>query len=821
MASGGNSPSSSGRRAGWFRPQFVFLFFCLGVTIALADSVAVTAFNRQQAEVLLLTFSDTDSPEIAALIEEARGQILEGRNMPVRFTAEYVDAFFGHADVTHIRNALSLLREKHQGQAFDLGITAGGQAVPIIEEFHTQLFPNAGLMFSTVDSDNARLLLKRMPGATGSSDWEKLEVKPARAEFHSSPWEPYRWKILTLLFVLIIETVLIVVLLRNRASRRRIEERLHRKEEELSEAQRVAQLGSWQWDLHTNAASWSDALYTLTGLNLSPTIQSFQQLSHFFTPGSWKQLTESMEELRRSGKACELELEGCRADGARIWVLVRAQAVCDAEGRITGLRGMIQDITERKRAEENRLKHTAIVKSSDDAIISQDLDGIIVSWNSGAQHIFGFSEAEAVGRPISIIVPPELLYEHRSLLQRVKAGKPVEHLETLRVSKDRTRIHVSIAMSPVRDSSDRIVGISKVIRDITQDKQAQQALIESERRFRLMVDSAPVLMWLSGPDKLYTDFSKEWLRFTGRSMEEELAVGWEQNVHPDDLQARLQTYDRAFAARESFEAEYRMRRHDGQYRWILDRGVPRFTEDGSFAGYIGYCIDLTDQKEAKASLGELNSRLIRAQEEERARIAGELHDDINQRLALLANGFQELEASQAAPRTFQWTKQVRDLKQLTIEIAADLQHLSHRLHPSKLYYLGLASAVRDLCKEFSKQHKIEVECTVRDLPRQLDENISLSLFRMAQESLHNAAKHSRARHIKVELAGGAEAVRLRVEDDGIGFDPEHVGDSGLGLFSMRERLRLAGGAFSISSRPLLGTQVEGTVPTTTRQAQIA
>ncbi|HTC94405.1 MAG TPA: PAS domain S-box protein [Terriglobales bacterium] len=983
MASGGNHPSSCGRRAGWFRPQLVFLLFWLGV-IPLTGRVAATTFNKQQAEVLFLTFSDPDSSDIAALIEEARTEILEGRNMPVHFTLEYIDSSFAHADQSHIRKRLSLLREKHRGQDVYLVIIIGEQAIPIIEESCRQLFLNAGLVFSTGDSDNAPLELRRMPSTTGvirklnymptlqlamqqnpgthhvivisgSSDREKIEVKTARAEFHSyepkidfqywtdlkfaeiqsrlanlpsgsiilfldfnadpsgkpfvstrilpmlaknaarsnhgafssfigtgfvggavadlravgwpprrerarilngekpeniptetgefqrgvfdwrqlqrwhiaedrlppessvlywqpSPWEIYRWTA---------ETVLIVVLIRNRSRRRRVEKKLRRKEEELSEAQRVAQLGSWHWDLHTNAVSWSDALYSLTGFNLSLPIQSFQQLSQFFTPGGWRQLSENMEELRRSGKACELELEGCRPDGARIWVIVRAQAVRDAKGSIAGVRGTIQDITERKRAEETRVKHSAIVESFDDAIISQDIDGIIVSWSSGAQHIFGFSEAEAVGRPISIIVPPELLYEQRSLLQRAKVGERIEHLETLRVSKERRRIHVSITMSPMRDLSGRIVGISKIARDITQDKQARQALIESERRFRLMADSAPVLMWLSGPDKLYTDFNKEWLRFTGRTMEEELAEGWKKDVHPEDLQVRLETYDRAFAALESFEAEYRMRRHDGQYRWMLDHGVPRLTEDGSFAGYIGCCIDTTEQKEAKASLRELNGRLIRAQEEERARIAGELHDDINQRLALLANGFQELEENRGARDTSPWIKQLRDLKQLAIEIAADLQHLSHRLHPSKLYYLGLPSAVRDLCKEFSKQHKIDVECTVRDLPRHLDESVSLSLFRTAQESLHNAAKHSRARHIKVELAGESGMVRLRVADDGIGFDPEQVGNSGLGLFSMRERLRLAGGEFSIRSRPFRGTQVEGTVPATTRHAQIA
>jgi PAS domain S-box-containing protein len=337
-----------------------------------------------------------------------------------------------------------------------------------------------------------------------------------------------------------------------------------------------------------------------------------------------------------------------------------------------------------------------------------------------------------------------------------------------------------------------------------------------------MADSAPVLMWLSGPDKSYTDFNKEWLRFTGRTMEEELAQSWQQNIHGEDLQKCLQAYDRAFDSRLSFETEYRMKRHDGQYRWMLDHGVPRFTEDGSFAGYIGCCIDITDQKEAKASLRELNGRLIHAQEEERARIAGELHDDINQRLALLANGFHELEQNPAGRDKSHWSKQVRDLEQLTIEIASDLQHLSHRLHPSKLYYLGLGSAVRDLCQEFAKQHKIEVECIVHNVPQHLGENVSLSLFRTAQESLHNAAKHSRARHIKVELTGEATLVRLRISDDGIGFDSNRTRNSqGLGLVSMRERLRLAGGNFSIWSRPSLGTQVEGTVPIASRRAQSA
>jgi PAS domain S-box-containing protein len=353
--------------------------------------------------------------------------------------------------------------------------------------------------------------------------------------------------------------------------------------------------------------------------------------------------------------------------------------------------------------------------------------------------------------------------------------------------------------------------------------QASRAGGPAERKtVRLMTDSAPVFMWTSGPDKLCTDFNNAWSRFTGRSVEQELEEGWTNGVHPDDLQTCLHGYAHAFNARKSFSIEYRHLRHDGQYRWILDKGVPQFLEDGQFAGYIGCCIDITEQKQAKAVHAELSGRLMHAHEEERARIARELHDDINQRLALLANGIQELEQSWTSESAPQAQEQLHGLWQLTSEIAADLQQLSHQLHPSKLHYLGLASATRGLCQEFSKLHKIEVECVIRNLPASLDEDVSLSLFRTAQESLHNVAKHSHAHLAKVELTAEESHIRLRVSDDGVGFDHNRANNGrGMGLVSMRERLKLVGGQLSVWSRPSLGTQVEATVPIAAKYAQTA
>jgi PAS domain S-box-containing protein len=470
-------------------------------------------------------------------------------------------------------------------------------------------------------------------------------------------------------------------------------------------------------------------------------------------------------------------------------------------------------VEERKQAEEARFKHAAIVESSDDAIISQDLEGAITSWNAGAQHIFGYTEEEVVGRSVEILVPYELLEDDKRVQRQLRRGECIEHDETVRVAKDGRLVDVSLTVSPVRNSRGRVVGASRIARDITERKRAEQSLLESEKRFRLVANTAPVMIWSSGPDQLCDYFNQTWLKFTGRSLAAELGNGWTEGIYPEDVKACMDTYTRAFDARQPFELQYRLRRHDGAYRWIFAVAVPRFNENGSFAGYIGSCTDITDRKLAEEVLSTVGRRLIEAHEEERSRIARELHDDINQRLALLANGLQEYEQVTSTGNDWSQKKDLHELWQLTNDIATDIQQISHQLHPSKLHYLGLASAVRDLCHEFSRQHKFEVDCVVRELPQDLEESVSLSLFRTVQESLRNVVKHSRARHVRVEMIHQANVVELSISDDGIGFDPELARNShGLGLVSMRERLRSVSGELSIWSKPSLGTQVKGTVP---------
>lgn len=345
---------------------------------------------------------------------------------------------------------------------------------------------------------------------------------------------------------------------------------------------------------------------------------------------------------------------------------------------------------------------------------------------------------------------------------------------------------------------------------VEEHKQTLSESQESESRFRLVANTAPVMIWMSGPDKLYTYFNQSWLDFTDRPLEAELGNGWVDDVHSEDQEARLSTYAKAVDRRESFRTEYRLRRHDGQYRWVLDIGIPRLNPDGTFAGYVGSAIDVTERKLAEEALSNVNRRLIEAHEQERSRIARELHDDINQRLALLAVSLSSIKRDIPKASTNQNIEQVR---QEALNLATDLQALSHRLHSSKLEYLGLAAAARSFCKEFSKRHNVEVDFSSDNVPGTLPSEISLCLFRVLQEALQNAAKYSGTRRFEAKLEGTSNEIRLSVHDSGVGFDPElTINRYGLGLISMRERVKLVDGLLFIDSKPQCGTTIHARVP---------
>jgi signal transduction histidine kinase len=230
--------------------------------------------------------------------------------------------------------------------------------------------------------------------------------------------------------------------------------------------------------------------------------------------------------------------------------------------------------------------------------------------------------------------------------------------------------------------------------------------------------------------------------------------------------------------------------------------------------------DITQRKQAEEVLSSVSRRLLEAQEAERARIARDLHDDIGQRLALLLLGFDEFQRSpSASDLTSERREHVDALRRQTRDIARDIQTLAHELHSSKVQLLGVVDAMTAFCSETSMRQQVEVDFRHQDVPPTVPPDISLCLFRVLQEALRNAVRHSSARQIAVSFLGAEDSLSLTVRDGGRGFDAETAShDGGLGLTSMKERLKLVAGELSIESKPGKGTKIVAWVPLSAARA---
>ena len=466
-------------------------------------------------------------------------------------------------------------------------------------------------------------------------------------------------------------------------------------------------------------------------------------------------------------------------------------------------------------AMEVRLRLATIVESSDDAIISKDLEGVIVSWNRGAQRIFGFTEAEAVGQPITIIIPPELQEEENKILQRLRAGESIEQYETLRVTKEGKKVDVSLMICPLKDSTGRIIGASKIARDITERKQTQDNLRESEERLRLAVETGRMYAFEWDPATDLIERSGEcsdifsWIDDSAHDTGRQFAA----RVHPDDRERYVATTETGLtAASPTYQTSYRVLRPDGSVTWLEESGRAFFDAQGKMLRAIGIGVDVSDRKHAEEAILGIGRKLIEAHEQERTRIGRDLHDDIVQRLVLLAIELggvqQDVPESASELRT-----RIGTLQNEATQITNDVQLLSHELHSSKLDYLGIVGATKNFCKEFGERQKVEIDFQSHDLPTGLPRELSLSLFRVLQEALRNATKHSGIKRFEVRLWGSTGEIHLNVSDLGAGFDTETAMKStGLGLTSMQERVRLVGGELSINSQPKGGTTIHARVP---------
>ncbi|MBC8072270.1 MAG: PAS domain S-box protein [Deltaproteobacteria bacterium] len=309
--------------------------------------------------------------------------------------------------------------------------------------------------------------------------------------------------------------------------------------------------------------------------------------------------------------------------------------------------------------------------------------------------------------------------------------------------------------------------------DVSEQKRAEASLRESEQRFRLVADAAPVLIWVSGTDKLCSWFNQPWLAFSGRSMAQELGNGWAEGVHPDDFDGCLQTYNAAFDARTPFSMEYRLRRHDGEFRWLIDRGVPRFSSDGEFEGYIGSCIDVTDYKNAEAGLRDADGR----KDEFLATLAHELRNP----LAPIRNGLEVIRMA-GASGTVELARSMMD-RQLThlIRLVDDLLDVSRvtsgkvELRRERLELRGVIEAAVETSRPAIEQAGHDLAIILPNEPIFVDGDLT-RLAQVVSNLLTNSAKYTRrGGHISLAIAREDETAVVTVKDDGIGVPPAMLG----------------------------------------------
>jgi PAS domain S-box-containing protein len=252
----------------------------------------------------------------------------------------------------------------------------------------------------------------------------------------------------------------------------------------------------------------------------------------------------------------------------------------------------------------------AMITCSPVALYSMTLEGGVLTWNAAAERILGWKAEEVIGKPIPII-PQEREAEFVDLRTRVAAGRQFVDLQVVRMKKDGTRFEGNLSIAPIRNDQGTIVAFMSAMEDITFRKQAEAALKESEQHFRNMADSGLGLIFTSGTDQGAEYFNQPWLDFTGRTLAQERGDGWTEGVHADDLERCLDIFKRAFERRERYSLIFRLRRHDGEYRWIQNDGTPRYDSSGHFIGYIGHCLDITGSKRDQERIEHLN-KVLRA-----------------------------------------------------------------------------------------------------------------------------------------------------------------------------------------------------------------
>jgi PAS domain S-box-containing protein len=430
----------------------------------------------------------------------------------------------------------------------------------------------------------------------------------------------------------------------------------------------------------------------------------------------------------------------------------------------------------------------ALLNALPDATLIVNRNGRIEAANLQAEALFGYQRDELVGRSVELLIPARLCDEHARHRDGLFNDQSVRtrnvRFDFITLRKDMTEVPVELSLSLLTNEDGTFV--VTVIRDTTDRsheeglKVLNAVLRESEERF----------------SRIHSGSTQEFC----------------DRVHPED-RARLQEALHFAKGNKSEPCEqFRAVWPDGKVHWLQSAGSESNGANDDLEGNREILVEVTGLKLSEVTAASVSRKLIEAQEQERTRIARDLHDDFCQRLAMLCIGlgqlWKTLPVSDVEDRA-----RVQKLLSETNELSSDLHSLSRHLHSDRLEHVGLVSALAGLCQEIGEKYKIEVQFIGCDVRHNIPKDAALCLFRLAQEALVNLAKHSQALHAHVVLGANATGVSLRIKDDGRGFDIEATkAGPGIGLACMRERVRLVSGRLSINSRLMIGTEIFVQVP---------
>ncbi len=480
---------------------------------------------------------------------------------------------------------------------------------------------------------------------------------------------------------------------------------------------------------------------------------------------------------------------------------------------------------------------TVFFEENPEAVALIKSDDRVVRVNKGFTRMFGYRLEEVGNRSINDLIAPEGQIEtSKEYRRRLQDGERVE-VETIRRRKDGSEVYVSLLAVPFRTPLGEHFVTYAIYRDISARKRADEQLRESEARFQVMADTAPVMIWMTGTDAICNYFNKPWLDFTGRTMEQEIGTGWIEGVHPDDVQGCFDGFLPNFHARTPFRMEFRLKRFDGEYRWVIESGIPRYTSGGEFAGYIGSNIDITDRKRAEEErerLHQLEADLARINRvsmmgELAASLAHEIKQPVTAALLNAKTCTQWLnrekpnltEACNAASRMVANTEQ-------TAQIIERVRSLYSR-NSWKRELLDVNDIIREmtiLLQEKAIRSAVSIRNALAPyLPQIMADRVQLQqvLINLMLNGIE-AMKDTGGELTIISTRNPDRQLLISVSDSGIGITPEQTDKifdafyttkpqgTGMGLSISRRIIESHGGRVWVNANSVRGTTFEFTLP---------